>query len=161
MRRKRVLSSHNRTTPDIKYQNESIGKFINMLMIGGNKNTIEKFVYPAIDSVLQEVHETNAVLVFDKIIDNLALTHEVRYRRVGSANYGIPKEIKDHKRKIFKSVRILIETIRKISGKSLDKKIYSVLLDSYNNTGEAIKTKNQYMSVVNSNFANAHFRWGK
>ncbi|OED45677.1 hypothetical protein AB836_00340 [Rickettsiales bacterium (ex Bugula neritina AB1)] len=161
MRRKRVLSSHKRRTPDIKYQSESIGKFINMLMIGGNKNTIEKFVYPALDKISSELKETNTVLVFEKIIDNISPSHELRYRRVGSSNYGIPKEIKNNNRKVFKGVKILIDAIRKISGKSLYDKVYKILIDTYHNTGEAVKIKNQQMSNVNSNFANAHFRWGK
>lgn len=143
---------------DLKYESVNIAKFINNLMLSGNKSTVEKFIYKALTEVAKTTGMTDINSMFEKIMSNIHISHELRSRRVGGATYQVPKVLEDY-RATSKTIKFLVKTIRGINGKSLDEAIKNVLLDAYNKTGSIYSAYVNLSTAVESNRVNAVYRW--
>jgi small subunit ribosomal protein S7 len=143
---------------DSKYQSQDLAKFINNLMYAGNKATVEKFTYIAIKKVSEKVGIDDIPLLFTKIISNIMVTHELRSRRVGGATYQVPKLLADY-RSLAKTLKLLVDVIRKIKGKSLDEAITTVFFDAYNKTGQVSDKYRKLNTDIESNRVNAVYKW--
>jgi small subunit ribosomal protein S7 len=143
---------------DLKYENTNIAKLINNLMLAGNKGTVEKFIYKALIEVAKITGATDISLMFEKIMSNVNVSHELRSRRVGGATYQVPKVLEEY-RSISRTIKFLVKNIRKISGKTLDEAIKIVLLDAYNKTGNIYSAYVNLSTEVESNRVNAVYRW--
>lgn len=143
---------------DLKYDNANIAKFINNLMLAGNKGTVEKFLYKALIEVAKNTGMTDISLMFEKIMSNVNISHELRSRRVGGATYQVPKVLEDY-RSISRTIKFLVKNVRNISGKTLDEAIKIVLLDAYNKTGNIYSAYINLSTAVESNRVNAVYRW--
>lgn len=143
---------------DLKYDNANIAKFINNLMLAGNKGTVEKFLYKALIEVAKSTGMTDISLMFEKIMSNVNISHELRSRRVGGATYQVPKVLEDY-RSISRTIKFLVKNVRNISGKTLDEAIKIVLLDAYNKTGNIYSAYINLSTAVESNRVNAVYRW--
>ena len=143
--------------PDPVYNSLVLSKFINAIMIGGEKSTAEKIIDQAFNSIKTKGSEA-PIEVFNKAIENVKPALEVRSRRVGGATYQIPVEVRQERREAL-AMRWLIESARSRSEKSMKVKLANELLDASNDRGNAIKKKEDTHKMAEANKAFSHYRW--
>ncbi len=146
--------------PDPIYGSRVISKFINQIMISGKKTVAQKLVYKALEQIGEETKQS-PISVFDKALSNVVPKMEVRPRRIGGASYQVPVEVRGDRKEAL-AIRWIIAGAQARSNKEyhgFDKKLAAELLDASNNTGVAIKKKEEIQKVANANRAFAHFRW--
>ena len=156
MRRK--LKAKPKVTPDLVYDSEKVGKFINYLMLDGKKNTARKIIYGALDEIKEQTKNDSPLEIFELALKNTGPNMEVRSRRVGGANYQIPREVRPERR-IFLSMKWIIDAARAKKGKPVHKLLAEEIIAASNNEGEAIKKKENMHRMAESNKAFAHFAW--
>jgi len=128
-----------------------------MLMSGGKKSTTERICYGAFDAI-QEKTGGDPLKVFKAAIDNVKPIVEVKSRRVGGASYQVPVEIRPSRR-VSLALRWLSQSARTRGGKSMREKLAAELLDASNNTGAAVKKREDVHRMAEANKAFAHYRW--
>lgn len=153
MRRNRVYKKFH--TPDVVYDRIDLGRFINAVMHDGKKSVAEKVVYGAFDQIKAETGE-DPVEVFEKAIENAAPLLEVSSRRVGGANYQVPREVRPARRFML-AIRWIVLSARKKSGKPMSTKLAEELIAASRNDGAAIKKKQDMHRMAEANRAFAHF----
>ena len=143
--------------PDPKYNSKLVAKFVNMLMRKGKKSTAEAICYKALNRI-QEKPSGDAIAIFKKAVENLKPSLEVKSRRVGGASYQVPVEVKQTRRLslAFRWLR-MYASLR--PEKSMVEKLAGEILDASNNTGAAIKKKDDVHRMADANKAFAHYRW--
>jgi small subunit ribosomal protein S7 len=142
-------------TPDPKFKNAQIAKFINYIMRRGKRSTAQKIVYDAFENILVKTNQ-DALEVFDKALKNVSPSLEVRGRRIGGANYQIPFPVRTE-RKFALASRWLIEASQKRKGRSMAEKLALEIMDAANETGDAFKKKQDVHRMAEANRAFAHF----
>ncbi|MDR0423134.1 MAG: 30S ribosomal protein S7 [Rickettsiales bacterium] len=155
MRRRRIPVRE--IIPDAKYHSILVTRLINSIMLDGKKSIIEKAVYGAFDLVKDKI-KREPLEVFEEVLDRITPTIEVRARRVGGATYQVPTEVKERRGSAL-ALKWLTTSIRKQSGKSLAEKIFKAVNEILNNTGWAIKKKEEVFKMAEANKAFAHFAW--
>ncbi|MDO8557698.1 MAG: 30S ribosomal protein S7 [bacterium] len=155
MRRKRKLKTT--IQPDAKYASAVVAKFINYLMERGKKSTAERIMYTALVR-MGEKTKKDPLEAFDAAIKNATPQLELKSRRVGGANYQVPREVRGE-RKMFLACKWLINGARTRKGKPMAQKLAEELIDAANNTGYAIKKKADTHRMAEANKAFAHFSW--
>ena len=143
--------------PDPRYHNVLVTRFINCVLKKGKKSLAENIFYTALDQVGEKTNE-EPLKVFKKAVDNTAPLLEVRSRRVGGATYQVPVEVTMSRRTAL-SIRWLILNARSRGGKTMADKLCGEILDAYNNTGGAVKKKEDVHRMAEANKAFAHYRW--
>ena len=154
---RRYKPSAREILPDAKYNNVTVAKFVNRLMLKGKKSTAERILYDAFD-IIEQKTKRNPLDVFEQAIKNATPLVEVKPRRVGGATYQVPVEVEPHRR-LSLVMRWLIQTARSRSGKSMAEKVASELMDAAQNTGATIKKKEDTHKMAEANKAFAHYRW--
>ncbi len=144
--------------PDLVYQSEAVSRFINTVMWDGKKDVARKVVYDAMDLLKNSEGNPDALETFETAIRNVAPLMEVRSRRVGGANYQVPREV-PQQRRIALAYRWLINAARNKKGKPMAQKLAEQILLAAKNEGEAIKKKEDMHRMAESNKAFAHFAW--
>lgn len=153
MRKKRNYQREHK--PDFQYGNAAVGRFINYLMREGKKQVAEKVMYEAMNLVKKETNQ-EPLPVFEKAIENVSPMVEVTTRRIGGANYQVPREVRPERRFML-AARWLIDAARKKTGKPMAKKLAEELLLASKNEGSAIKKKQDTHRMAEANRAFAHF----
>jgi small subunit ribosomal protein S7 len=143
--------------PDPKYHSQMLAKFVNVLMRKGKKSTAEAICYKALDRIQQKTN-SDPIAIFKKAIDNLKPSLEVKSRRVGGASYQVPIEVKQP-RKMSLAYRWLRLYASQRPEKSMVDKLAGEILDASNNTGAAVKKKEDIHRMADANKAFAHYRW--
>jgi small subunit ribosomal protein S7 len=155
MRKKRA--SNRISTPDLKYNDILVGRFINNLMLQGKKHLARGIFYDALELIGQKTKE-EPLGVFRKAIQNASPLIEVRARRVGGATYQVPSEVREA-RKIALAIRWLLNYARERSDKSMSQKLANEFMAAANGEGNAIKKKEETHRMAEANKAFAHFKW--
>lgn len=153
---RRPLKKKNPRKPDVEYKSEAISRFINTVMKDGKKDTARKVVYAALNSIKEG--GVDPLETFETAIRNVSPLMEVRSRRVGGANYQVPREV-PQQRRISLAYRWLINAARAKKGKPMAEKLAGEILMAAKNEGEAIKKKEDMHRMAESNKAFAHFAW--
>ncbi len=156
MRRK--VKNRNIAKPDLSYNSVKVGKFINYVMDSGKKNTSRKVVYGAFDIIKEKTKNPNPLEIFDLAIKNASPLMEVRSRRIGGANYQVPREVRPE-RKMALAFRWIIDAAQAKKGAPMAKKLADELIAASNNEGSAIKKKEDTHRMAEANKAFAHFTW--
>ena len=156
MRRK--VNNRNIAGPDGVYASEKVGKFINYVMEQGKKNTARKIVYGAFDVLKEKEKVANPLELFDTALKNTGPLMEVRSRRVGGANYQIPREVRPERR-LFLSMKWIVEAARAKKGKPMHEKLAEEIVLASKNEGEAVKKRENTHKMAEANKAFAHFAW--
>jgi small subunit ribosomal protein S7 len=144
--------------PDPKFNNRTVAKFINMVMLEGKKSTAEKIVYGAFDVIRAQTDEPDVLKVFHKAIDNVRPRLEVKPRRVGGATYQVPIEVRQE-RGISIALRWMRDFAKSRKGKSMKDKLAEEIIAAYKGEGACIKKRDDVHKMAESNKAFAHFRW--
>lgn len=145
------------TPPDARYHSAVVQNFINRMMHSGKKSVATRVMYQALDLVAARAKK-EAMEVLDAALKNVGPAIEVKPRRVGGATYQVPVEV-DSDRRLALAMRWLLAAARGRSGKSMPEKMASELLDASNNTGAAVKKKEETHKMAEANRAFAHYRW--
>ncbi|MBA3531418.1 MAG: 30S ribosomal protein S7 [Ardenticatenales bacterium] len=143
--------------PDPKFGSELAGRFINKLMIMGKKSTSQSIFYEAV-TIAEERLSQPGITVFEQAVRNITPLMEVRPRRVGGSTYQVPMEIPANRRQSL-ALRWLVGAARNRNGRSMAEKLANELIDAYNNTGSAVKKKEDTHRMAEANKAYSHFRW--
>ncbi len=143
--------------PDPIYSSEAIAKFVNVLMRDGKRSTAERIMYDALTRASRQARK-EPIEVFDQALRNATPLLEVKPRRVGGATYQVPVEIRTDRR-LALARRWLVRFARQRGGKSMAEKLAYELLDASNNTGGAIRRKEETHRMAESNKAFSHFRY--
>lgn len=154
MRRKKA--SKREYKPDYKYSRIDIARFINYIMQEGKKSTAEKIFYGAFK--ILENNKKDPIQIFDKAMENVTPQVEVASRRIGGANYQVPRTVRPE-RKFVLAVRWLIAAARSKKGKPIAEKLAEEFIAASNNEGAAVKKKQDTHRMAEANRAFAHFSW--
>jgi small subunit ribosomal protein S7 len=151
IRKKRILL-------DPRYNNAVVGKFVARMMEQGKKSVTYTSIYGALDLIKAKVAGKEPVEVFLKALDNVKPVVEVKSRRVGGATLQVPVEIREERRDAL-AMRWIIGYSRSRHGRSMAEKLAAELIDAFNNTGSAVKKKEDTHKMAEANKAFAHYRW--
>ena len=144
-------------SPDPVYNNVIVAKFINQVMRRGKKTIARKIVYGAF-SIIKEKTQKEPLEIFDMALTNSSPLLEVKAKRIGGATYQIPREVKGE-RKLTLAMRWIIRAAKSKKGKPMREKLAAELIDAANNTGAAVKKKEDTHRMAEANRAFAHFSW--
>ncbi len=154
---RRTRPARRQVEPDTKYNSELVARFTNRVMQRGKKSVARKIIYGAFDIIEERFHR-NALEVFHQAMRNITPVLEVRPRRVGGATYQVPVEIRGERRQSL-AIRWLIQAAQVRPGKSMAEKLAQELWDASQNTGAAVKKKEDTHRMAEANRAFAHYRW--
>jgi small subunit ribosomal protein S7 len=143
--------------PDAKYGSVTVAKFINRLMLRGQKATAERVLYNALQLTADQVN-SQPEEALEQAIKNVAPLLMVKSRRVGGATYQVPTEVVEEKGRAL-AMKWLITSARARSGKSMEEKLAGELVDAVNGRGAAIKKRDDIHKMAEANKAFAHYRW--
>ena len=160
MRRK--VKNRNIPAADSLYNSAKLSKFINVIMWDGKKETARKIVYGAFDVIKEKLSETdkdvNPLEVFDMALKNAGPTVEVRSRRIGGANYQVPRDVRPERR-LALATRWIIEAARLKKGQPMHVKLADELIAASKNEGSAVTKRDNTHKMAEANKAFAHFTW--
>ncbi|AKM82678.1 TPA: 30S ribosomal protein S7 [Candidatus Berkelbacteria bacterium] len=141
--------------PDLKYNSVTVSRFINKIIVRGQKETARKNVYKAFD-VLKDKTGKEPLGIFETALKNAAPVLEVNARRIGGATYQVPMEVRPERRETL-AMRWIITAARAGKGGNFSDFLANEILDAYNNTGTAMKKKEVLHKMAEANKAFAHF----
>jgi small subunit ribosomal protein S7 len=157
MARRRTKSLIRKLELDPKFKSEVVSKFINTMMWDGKKSIAEGIFYAAVDRLSQKTGE-NGFDIFIRALENVKPQVEVKSRRVGGVTYQVPIEVYS-RRKQSLAIRWILSAARSRSGRSMEEKLASELLDALDNNGGAMKKKDEVRRMAEANRAFAHYAW--
>ncbi len=143
--------------PDLVFGSPTVTRLVNKVMTRGKKSLAERIVYRALDTVKEKGGKEPAK-VLDQALHNIMPVLEVRPRRVGGATYQVPVEVRPDRR-VSLGMRWLVQYARARSGKTMREKLAAEILDASNNTGAAVKRREDTHKMAEANKAFAHYRW--
>ena len=144
--------------PDAKFGSAVVAKFTNYVMHDGKKATAQRVVYDAFDIIKERQKVENPVELFETAIRNVGPAMEIRSRRVGGANYQVPREVRPECKQAL-AFRWILLAARGGKGKPMAEKLATELIAAANNEGSAIKKKEDTLRMAEANKAFAHFAW--
>lgn len=144
-------------SPDLVYNNVIVAKFINQVMRRGKKTIARKIVYGTFD-IIKTKTKKEPLEVFDLAFKNASPLLEVKAKRVGGATYQVPREVKGERR-LTLAMRWIIQAAKSKKGKPMREKLAEELIAAANNTGAAVKKKENTHRMAEANRAFAHFAW--
>jgi len=139
------------------YNNKVVTKLINNIMLDGKKGVAQKIVYGAFNRVAEQTGR-DAMEVFEEAMNNIMPALEVKARRIGGATYQVPIEVRPDRRQAL-ALRWLTVYSRKRGEKTQEERLANEILDAVNNTGAAVKKKEDMHKMAEANKAFAHYRW--
>jgi len=145
------------TFKDKRFGNVLVSMFINKLMKKGKKSVAENIFYNAMNIIASKM-EKDPIEVFEKAIENVKPILEVKSQRVGGATYQVPIEVRGERRTSL-AIRWILQSARKRAEHTMAERLAKEIIDAYNNTGGAIKKKEDTHRMAEANKAFAHFGW--
>ena len=155
---RRPIKKRPTVSPDIKYGEVDVERLINYIMLNGQKETARKIVYSAFEIIKADKEGGDPIEVFNTALRNAGPLMEVRSRRVGGANYQVPREVRPERRHAL-GLRWLIAAARKPKGSTMAKNLAKELLLASKEEGDAVKKKEDTHKMAEANRAFAHFAW--
>lgn len=144
--------------PDTVYKSATLSKFINYIMYEGKKDVARKVMYDAMDEIKEKAKTDNPLEVFENALNNVGPLTEVRSRRIGGANYQVPRDVRQERRMAL-AMRWIKDAARSKKGQPMAKKLADELILASKNEGEAFKKKENTHKMAEANRAFAHFAW--
>lgn len=142
---------------DPMYNSVVVTKFVNAIMLDGKKGTAQKICYDAF-AMMAEKSGKDALEVFEAALNNVMPLLEVKARRIGGANYQVPIEVRTERRQTL-AIRWLLIASKKRGEREMSQKLAAELLDASNNTGAAVKKREDTHKMAESNKAFAHYKY--
>ncbi len=155
---RRPIKRKHELKPDLKYNSLRVEKFINSVMWDGKKSTARKVVYDALALIKEQSGTDNPIELFDAAIRNVSPAMEIRSRRVGGANYQVPREVRPERKQAL-AFRWILTAARSRKGIAMSKRLAEELLAASRNEGAAVKKREDTHKMAEANKAFAHFAW--
>lgn len=155
---RRPVKRRNNIVPDERYSSEDVSRLINYVMLRGQKQTAIKIVYAAFEEIKNIKEGSVPLEVFTEALRNAGPLMEVRSRRVGGANYQVPREVRIERRRSL-ALRWIIKASRAHKGMPMFKALAQELIAASKNEGAAVKKKEDTHKMAEANRAFAHFAW--
>ncbi len=155
MRKRRAVKRD--VLPDPIYNSKVVTKLINTIMLDGKKGIAQTILYEAFDMVKEKTGE-EPLTVFEKALENVKPTLEVKSRRVGGSNYQVPVEVTPARSQAL-GLRWLVRYARLRGGRGMAENLANEITDAYNGTGAAVKKREDTHRMAEANKAFAHYRW--
>ena len=155
MRKRRAVKRD--VLPDPIYNSKVVTKLINTIMLDGKKGIAQTILYEAFDMVKEKTGE-EPLTVFEKALENVKPSLEVKSRRVGGSNYQVPVEVTPARSQAL-GLRWLVRYARLRGGKGMAENLANEIMDAYNGTGAAVKKREDTHRMAEANKAFAHYRW--
>ncbi|WP_082235775.1 30S ribosomal protein S7 [Halobacillus massiliensis] len=143
--------------PDPMYNSKLVTRLINQIMVDGQRGKAQKILYKAFELV-QERSGNDAMETFEQAMKNVMPVLEVRARRVGGSNYQVPVEVRPERRQAL-GLRFIVNYARLRGEKTMEERLANEILDAGNNTGAAVKRREDMHKMAEANKAFAHYRW--
>ncbi|MFR1758126.1 MAG: 30S ribosomal protein S7 [Christensenellaceae bacterium] len=143
--------------PDPIYGNTVVTKLVNQVMYDGKKGVAQGVCYDAFE-IVREKTGNDPLEVFEQAMNNIMPVLEVKARRVGGSTYQVPIEVRPARRQTL-GIRWLVEFSRKRGEKVMSERLAAEIMDAANNTGNAVKRKEDMHRMAEANKAFAHYRW--
>ena len=143
--------------PDPKFKDQTVAKFINVIMLDGKKSIAEGIIYGALD-IIQDRGAEKPLEIFYQALENIRPVVEVKSRRVGGATYQVPVEVRPSRRNAL-AMRWLVESARKRGEKSMTQRLAGELMDAADNRGAAARKKDEVHRMAEANKAFYHYRF--
>ena len=145
-------------TPDARYNSVLVTRLVNTILKCGKKSVAERIVYGAIDKIGEKVKEKTPLEVLEQAIENVKPKLETKSRRVGGANYQVPLEVSSE-RQASLALRWIVQYASSRKGTAMMQALAAEILDAFNNTGAAVKKREDTHKMAQANRAFAHYRW--
>jgi small subunit ribosomal protein S7 len=143
--------------PDPIYNDKTVSRLINSIMLDGKKGVAQKICYDAFD-IIKEKTGKSPLEVFEEAMNNIMPVLEVKARRVGGATYQVPMEVRPERRQTL-GLRWLTSFAKKRSERTMKERLAGEIMDATNNLGGAAKKKDDTHKMAEANKAFAHYRW--
>jgi small subunit ribosomal protein S7 len=156
MPRKKTKSLVRVALPDRKYNSVLVTRLVNKIMLDGKKQVAEGIVYDAMEDAAKKLNVESPIEVLEKALANVRPTLETRSRRVGGANYQIPFEVRGQ-RQMHLTMMWFVAAARGRKGIPMYQRLSIEIVDAYNNTGTAVKKREDTHKMAEANRAFAHF----
>ncbi|MEK6556164.1 MAG: 30S ribosomal protein S7 [Bdellovibrionota bacterium] len=144
--------------PDPIYNDLTVTKFVNRIMIQGKRSTAQGLFYGALDEIKVKITAEDPMSVFRKALENCKPSLEVRSRRVGGATYQVPCDVRPSRR-LSLAMKWLVGYARDRGEKTFSARLAGEILDAYNNRGNAIKKREDVHKMAEANKAFSHYNW--
>jgi small subunit ribosomal protein S7 len=154
---RRAPAQKRRIDPDPVFRSVLVSQVINKVLLKGKKNTARTIVYDALELVERRANQ-DPVTMLKRAVDNVRPQVEVRSRRVGGSSYQVPMEVSP-RRQTTLAIRWLVDFARRRKEPSMAQRLANEILDASNNTGAAVRRKEDVHKMAESNKAFAHYRW--
>lgn len=146
-----------KVTPDQKYNNVLVARFINNLLKRGKKSVAESILYNSFN-VVEERMKESPLAVFERALENVKPVLEVKSKRVGGATYQVPTEVRPDRR-VALAIRWIIGNAKSRSGKSMEEKLAAEFMDAASSRGASVKKREDTHKMAEANKAFAHYRF--
>ncbi|KRM23340.1 30S ribosomal protein S7 [Latilactobacillus graminis] len=143
--------------PDPMYNSKLVSRLINRLMVDGKRGTASSILYDAFD-IIKEETGNEPLEVFEEAMNNIMPVLEVKARRIGGSNYQVPIEVRPERRTTL-GLRWLVNYARLRGEHTMDQRLAREIMDAANNTGAAVKKREDTHKMADANRAFAHYRW--
>ena len=143
--------------PDPKFGDQTVAKFVNVIMLNGKKSIAEKILYGALD-VIKHKGAEEPLQIFYQALENIRPVIEVKSRRVGGATYQVPVEVRPNRRNAL-AMRWLVDAARNRNEKSMKQRLAGELTDAAEGRGAAARKKDEIRRMAEANKAFSHYRW--
>ena len=155
---RRAVKNRNIRQPDYKYNSVEISTLVNYVMLSGKKTVAEHVVYDAMEHIKKILKVEDPMETYKAALRNAGPLMEIRSRRVGGANYQVPREVRPERR-MFLALRWIINAARAKGGAPMAKRLADEIIAASKNEGEAIKKRENVHKMAEANKAFAHFAW--
>ena len=153
-----ITSSREQLIPDPRFGSLLVSKFINCLMHDGKKSIAQSVFYDAMDIVAQKVTDLEPIEVFNRAIENVKPSVEVRSKRVGGAAYQVPMQVNRNRQQSL-GIRWMLQAVREKKGRATHQKLADEILAAYKREGAAVTKRDNVHRMADATKAFAHFAW--
>jgi len=153
-----ITASHSQLRPDPVYGSLLASKFVNCLMEDGKKSVAQRIFYGAMEIVAKKVTDAEPIEVFNRAVENVKPSVEVRSKRVGGAAYQVPMQVSRNRQQSL-AIRWLLQAVREKKGRATHEKLAEELIAAYKREGAAVTKRDNVHRMADANKAFAHFAW--
>ena len=143
--------------PDPIYNSKLVSRLINKIMLDGKKGSAQQILYTSF-KIIENKTGRNALEVFEQALNNVMPTLELKVRRIGGANYQVPVEVSDERRKTL-GLRWLVNYARLRNERTMEERLAAEIIDAANGIGASVKKRDDTHRMAEANKAFAHYRW--
>ena len=153
-----ITASRSHLRPDPQFGSLLASKFINCLMEDGKKSVAQNVFYKAMDIVAQKITDAEPIEIFNRAIENIKPSVEVRSKRVGGAAYQVPMQVSRTRQQSL-AIRWLLQSVREKKGRGTFEKLAEEIIAAYKREGAAVTKRDNVHRMADANKAFAHFAW--